>query len=62
MAYEGLKVQLHAFTLALDGGEWSAPRSNQIYPRGKSIRYPMNTGLGRDDLDYMKKEKFLPLP
>jgi len=62
MAYEGLKVQLHAFTSALDGGEWSAPRSSQIYPCGKGTWYPKNTGLGRADLDYMKNIKFLPLP
>jgi hypothetical protein len=62
MAYEGLKVQLYAFSLALDGGEWSATCSSQIYPCGKSTGYPMNTGLGRADLDYMKKIKFLPLP
>jgi hypothetical protein len=37
--YGGVKVQLQTFTLALDGGEWSA---SLHAPRGKCRRYPLD--------------------
>ena len=64
MAHEGLKVQLHAFTLTLDGGEWSAPRlSQELFPseRVNGIQRKRE-GLGGADPDYLEKAKFLLLP
>jgi hypothetical protein len=50
--------------LGTSGGEWSASHAQQLYHRGRSLRYPwIGDWVGpRTDLDDVENRKFLTLP
>jgi hypothetical protein len=63
MGYEGVKVKFHSFfTLALDGGEWSASRTICSIPRERAhgIHWTGGSVDTRGGLDAVTKRKNLP--
>jgi len=44
--WRSVGIASRVFNLGTSGGKWSVSHNRPLYPRGKSLRYPLNGRLG----------------